>query len=100
MSWFPFLTDGNLGLPLMFLETTLQASHRKDQKNVSGVCVLTGMIRRMGVCVLMGMIRSMCGGVCVCVRVYSHGNDQEHVWWCVCSHGNDEENVCMCVFSR
>ena len=73
MSWFPFLTDGNLGLPLMFLETTLQASHRKDQENVSGVCVLTGMLRRMGVCVLMGMIRSMCGGVCVCVCV------------CVCS---------------
>ena len=55
-------------------------SHRNDEEKVGGVCVLTGMIRRMGVCVLMGMIRSMCGGVCVC------------------SHRNDE-NVCVCVLT-
>jgi len=80
-------------------------SHRNDEEKVGGVCVLTGMIRRMGVCVLMGMIRSMCGGVCVCVCVRtrvcvcSHGNDEEHVRWCVCSHGN-ERRMCVCVFSR
>ena len=73
MPRLPLLTGGQLRLPLMFPERTLQASHGKDWEKVWwGVCVCSHRKDQekvcVCVCVLMGVIRRC---VCVCVCVHS-----------------------------